>query len=371
MEMMRKKVLEEWVFVPYSNQKFNKDESSDWRQPINCDETWQLETLHNFLHDCEQYKSFDFSIETKIVDGVKLCSNSELQQITDFKDDKSFIGKTLAGRLFRGTIGEGRSVIVKTWDFLLPYRPVHMFRPHDFCDQIELFTNKEANTHPKLAKLCTFCCDTRLAAVYDVKFDDNITRILSDVLLKDDFGWDDRIKVAIQFADLLVWLHDKGIILGSVNASCIMIEDKEMNIKVFDFGPVSNHVFGISGSTIKCHSGPEPPDTGNVTTKSDVYVFALLLVELITKKECDYSFLCAKNRGKKNMVDESFKEVDPETASMITSMIYSCTEREADKRPTMKYVLEVLTAAATKIGAKGEKRKRDENEAVEAATLLA
>lgn len=66
--------------------------------------------------------------------------------------------------------------------------------------------------HPKLAKLCTFCCDTRLAAVYDVEFDDNITRLLSDVILEDYFGWDDRIKVAIQLAQLLAWFCMKRVL---------------------------------------------------------------------------------------------------------------------------------------------------------------
>ncbi|PHT75227.1 hypothetical protein T459_18749 [Capsicum annuum] len=285
----------------------------------------------------------------------------DLQQITDFRDE-SLIKKTLSGRLFHGTIGQGfeqRSVIVKTWDFHLPFKIGQYQLTYDFCDQIEFFTNKNANTHPKLAKLCTFCCDTRLAAVYDEKFDENITRLLSDVILEDDFGWDDRMKVAIQLAQLLIWLHEKA----------------------FDFGSVSDHMHKGVKVPGKCHSGWEAPDQGmfaqassflmfscNMTAKSDVSVFGLLLVELITKKEVDDLFFFPIQRDKKNIVDESFKEVDPETASRITSMTYRCTEMKADDRPTMKDVLNVLETAAAKMGAKGEKRKRDAtNEAIEAA----
>lgn len=105
-----------------------------------------------------------------------------------------------------------------------------------------------------------------------------------------------------------------------------------------------------------------------MTAKSDVFVFGLLLVELITKKEVDDLFLFPIQRDKKNIVDESFKEVDPETASRITSMTYRCTEMKADDRLTMKDVLNVLETAAAKMGAKGKKRKRDAtNEAIEAA----
>jgi len=96
-------------------------------------------------------------------------------------------------------------------------------------------------------KLYRYCFDTRLAVVYDAKF---TSVLLSDVLLSgtivcfsptfvcflahslyflflvsDDFGWNDRMKVATQLADLFSWLHDKGTAVGCVTASCIMIDE--------------------------------------------------------------------------------------------------------------------------------------------------
>ncbi|KAF3613759.1 hypothetical protein FXO38_36069 [Capsicum annuum] len=87
-----------------------------------------------------------------------------------------------------------------------------------------------------------------------------------------------------------------------------------------------------------------------MTAKSDVFVFGLLLVELITKMEFDDSF-------SPHVVEESFKEVDPETASSITSMTSRCIETKANDCPTTKEVLNVLeAAAAAKMGAMGERR---------------
>ncbi|KAM3336951.1 hypothetical protein P3S68_032651 [Capsicum galapagoense] len=210
-------------------------------------------------------KDFDFSIGTETVGGVKLCSYVEMQEITDNFNSNRYIRKTLCGRLFRGTIGEGsekRSVIVKTWDFLLPNGKGHVQRPFDFCDQNMFFTNKKLTTDPRLAKLCAICCDIRLAAVYDEKFDENII-VLSDVLLNDDFGWYNRLKVAIQLANLLLSLHEKDIILGSVTASCVMILDKEMNIKLFDYGPVPDRFYGKnSDATIYCRPIRDAPERG-------------------------------------------------------------------------------------------------------------
>uniref|UniRef100_M1AL94 Serine-threonine/tyrosine-protein kinase catalytic domain-containing protein n=1 Tax=Solanum tuberosum TaxID=4113 RepID=M1AL94_SOLTU len=114
-------------------------------------------------------------------------------------------------------------------------KKTYAYRPSKFCDEIELY--ETANVHPHLAKLSRYCCDRRLAVVYD----EELTTALSDVLPADDFGWDKRMNVATQLADLLAWLHKKKIAVGSIIASCIMI-DKEVNINVFDFGYICNRV---------------------------------------------------------------------------------------------------------------------------------
>ncbi|XP_060172159.1 uncharacterized protein LOC132603225 [Lycium barbarum] len=356
-EMIRKKVVDEWGVMPYFHQPFNLDESPDWRYPLKLiPESGHLQMLQRFLDTCDQFKSFDFSIKPMKAGGVKLCSYSELQQITDFK---RFSLETLSGRLFRGTIREGyeeRPVVVKTCDLLLPYRDGHFERLPKFCDEIELFMDEKANTHKNLAKLYAFCCDKRLAVVYD----ENVTCRLSDVFLNDDFGWDLRINVATQLADLLSWLHEKRIAVGSIIASCIMI-DEEVNIKVFDFGFVSNHVNEDSKIPVEFFIGREAPEAikGKRTMKSDVYIFALLLLELVTKKEYEYKINYLVERGEKKLVDESFKTVDDATAWEITKLISKCMVYDPNERPTMKEVFDALKA----MRARGEKRKRAESEA--------
>lgn len=46
-------------------------------------------------------------------------------------------------------------------------------------DEIELFTDERVNMHPNLVKLYGYCCDTRLALVFDEEF---TGRVLWDVL---------------------------------------------------------------------------------------------------------------------------------------------------------------------------------------------
>ncbi|PHT75275.1 hypothetical protein T459_18797 [Capsicum annuum] len=241
-EKKEKKVSKEWDVLPYHYQMWNKDESDDWPPRFwtyeGVNRTIELLLLQaeglyrtqplNFTSEVEV--SFDFSIEP-VVDGeVKHCSYTVLESITNFKD--SLIQKTLTRRLFRGTIVEGsvsRPAIVKTWDYFLPMKLENVPHLYKFCDEIELLTNEGANTHPNLVKLYTCCFERRLAVVYDAEF----TRVLSNVLLDDDFGWDKRMKVATQLADLFSWLHMNGIAVGSVTTSCIMIDDVSLNPWLF------------------------------------------------------------------------------------------------------------------------------------------
>ncbi|KAH0691496.1 hypothetical protein KY289_018854 [Solanum tuberosum] len=180
--------MKEFDFMAYFYQTFNRTESLRWRNP-RYSEQFNHSCYWDYVETCPKYSSCKFPI-LPVIDGVvKPCSYSE----------------------------------------------AYAYRPSKFCDEIELY--ETANVHPHLAKLSRYCCDRRLAVVYD----EELTTILSDVLPADDFGWDKRMNVATQLADLLAWLHKNKIAVGSIIASCIMI-DKEVNIKVFDFGYICNRV---------------------------------------------------------------------------------------------------------------------------------
>ncbi|KAH0654780.1 hypothetical protein KY285_029662 [Solanum tuberosum] len=262
-EAIRKK-FSEWGCWPYQYQMYNLHEGfrdiSRLPYPLSMSSSREvlMDDDDGFYEECKRYQGFDFSIEPTMVGEAKHCSYSELDKMTNFKNPAE-IQKTFTGRLFHGIIVEGsvtRPAIVKTWDYLLPMKPGNAPRLDKFCDEIELLTDERANTHPNLVTLYRYCFDKRLAVVYDAKF---TSVLLSDVLLSDDFGWNDRMKVATQLADLFSWLHDKGTAVGCVTASCIMI-DEEVNLKVIDFGYVSNHVNEDTNIPVKVRVGSDAPE---------------------------------------------------------------------------------------------------------------
>ncbi|XP_019234209.1 PREDICTED: serine/threonine-protein kinase-like protein At1g28390 [Nicotiana attenuata] len=142
------------------------------------------------------------------VGDAKNLSHDELEKITNRFCEKNFIQHIGYGRLFRGFIDDGegmREVTVKTSDFIFPGVISYDSYPRKFRDEIVLLERSEFKSHPWLMKLIGFCFDKKLAVVYDMKF----KTPLWDAVRSAEFGWKERMKVATDYALLLITLSRK------------------------------------------------------------------------------------------------------------------------------------------------------------------
>ncbi|MFS7923244.1 putative protein kinase RLK-Pelle-RLCK-VIIa-2 family [Helianthus anomalus] len=145
--------------------------------------------------------------------------------------------------------------------------------------------------HANLVKLIGYCCEEEeRLLVYEFmtrgSLENHLFKRISVCL-----PWGNRVKIAIGAAKGLAFLHnaDKPVIYRDFKTSNILL-DSDFNAKLSDFGlatmgpegsntHVTTRVMGTYG-----YAAPEYVNTGHLTTKSDIYSFGVVLLELLTGK---------------------------------------------------------------------------------------
>ncbi|KAL9162339.1 hypothetical protein ABFS82_07G083900 [Erythranthe guttata] len=151
--------------------------------------------------------------------------------------------------------------------------------------------------HPNIVKLIGYCSEENyMILVYEFIPKGNLDHHLFRGSHDQTLPWVARIKVAVDAARALAFLHDYEypVIHRSFNIADILL-DGEFNAKLCNFslatdGPTGNrtHVSTQVVGRVR-YAAPEYVARGQLTTKCDVYRFVVVLVELLTgRKSLDY-----------------------------------------------------------------------------------
>ncbi|XP_012570247.1 LEAF RUST 10 DISEASE-RESISTANCEUS RECEPTOR-LIKE PROTEIN KINASE-like 1.2 isoform X2 [Cicer arietinum] len=289
--------------------------------------------------------------------GVPVFSYEELRKATDNFDHTKELGDGGFGTVYFGKLPDGREVAVKRL-YEHNYR-----RVQQFINEVNILTNLR---HKNLVSLygCTSRHSRELLLVYEYISNGTIACHLHGELAKPDIlPWSIRIKIAIETATALAYLHASGIIHRDVKTSNILL-DNNFCVKVADFGlsrlfpedvtHVSTAPQGTPG-----YLDPEYHQCYQLTSKSDVYSFGVVLIELISSKpavdisrsrdEINLSTLATKKIQESaigELVDPclGFDE-DNEVNRMIVSvaeLAFQCLQKDKELRPSMEEVLDEL-----------------------------
>jgi len=256
-----------------------------------------------------------------------------------------------------GKLEDGREVAVKRL-FERNYRPVEAF-----INEIQILTRLR---HKNLVSLygCTSRHSRDLLLVYE-----HIPNGTVSSHLHGDQGnscflpWNLRMKIAVQTASALAYLHASDVIHRDVKTSNILL-DNEFDAKVTDFGlsrlfpddvtHVSTAPRGTPG-----YVDPDYRLCYQLTTKSDVYSFGVVLVELISSlkavdmnrnrediKLANFAIRKIQKGAFCEIVDPSLGfQSDEKLKRMIGSvaeLAFQCLQEDRELRPSMGEVLEVL-----------------------------
>ncbi|KAK8489952.1 hypothetical protein V6N13_099868 [Hibiscus sabdariffa] len=313
---------------------------------------------------------------------IREISLEELKLYTDNFSQEKFVGNFQFGKVYRGQIGDS-DVIVKIW----LQTDLYWCNPGDnearLDEELQLQTDPRIKSHPNLAKLIGYCLEGQLGVVYDL----NPVDTLRTFILKDDFPWSQRIKVAHQFACLLKFLHAPcppllPYLIRNLEATHFLL-DKDYNLVLYDFGMMSG---GVLPERSKLPPGPVcrfmtlygcygyidpyPSQVDHWYEESDVWAFGVVLLGLISKRVFivedhaeEYSIrsdsllidLWAVKEherrrllygDKASLVHENL-EVDcgfePIDGIEITKLAMQCIEYFFEDRPTMEQVVQRLS----------------------------
>ncbi|KAL8043567.1 hypothetical protein ABFS82_09G130400 [Erythranthe guttata] len=181
--------------------------------------------------------------------------------------------------------------------------------------------------------------------------------------------WEVRCKIALGTAQGLSYLHfdcDPAIVHRDIKPMNILL-DSDLEPHISDFGIaklLEESVASMTSSKIQGTIGYMAPENAFSTRSSkacDVYAYGVVLLELITRKKAlDPSFGgevdivgWAKSTWNKNedkiekivdleLVDEFVDSRVKEQVREVLLIALSCTEKEAIRRPSMRYVVKQL-----------------------------
>ncbi|XP_020245191.1 probable receptor-like protein kinase At1g49730, partial [Asparagus officinalis] len=267
---------------------------------------------------------------------------------------------------FNNTIGRGGFATVYKAQFddgsIAAVKRMKRFSQHgekEFYREMELIGKLH---HRHLLSLRGFCLERHEKFLLYEYMENGSLKDHLHSLEKAPLAWHTRIQIAIDVANALEYLHfycDPPLCHSDIKSSNILL-DGNFLAKVADFGlahasrsaatsfePVETIIQVTPG-----YVDPEFVVTQELTEKSDVYSYGVLLLELFTGKRVIHNNITLLEWSQEFMDSDSklSELIDPrisnsfniEQFQVIVRIIQWCTEREGTMRPTTTQVIRLL-----------------------------
>eukprot|EP01018_Ginkgo_biloba_P016069 Gb_13038 [translate_table: standard] len=228
------------------------------------------------------------SNRSKRGDRAEEFSLAELETATNGFSDSNKIGAGSFGSVYRGKLQDGREVAIKRGDIVVTKK----FQEKETAFQSELAFLSRLH-HKHLVSLIGFCEEgEERMLVYEYMpngalYDHLHKRTESSSLLH---SWTTRIKIALDAARGIEYLHTYAvppIIHRDIKSSNILL-DGTWAARVSDFGlslmgpEVQDAHLSLMAAGTVGYMDPEYYGLQHLTTKSDVYGFGVVLLEILT-----------------------------------------------------------------------------------------
>ncbi|KAI3762927.1 hypothetical protein L1987_53369 [Smallanthus sonchifolius] len=267
------------------------------------------------------------------------------------------LGEGGFGAVYKGKLVDGQEIAVKRLSRGSGQGDT------EFMNETKLIAKLQ---HVNLVRLLRCCIEKQeKILVYEYMPNNSLDSLLFDPKKKGILGWKDRIVIIDGIAQGLVYLHKFSrlrVIHRDLKASNVLL-DGFMNPKISDFGMAK--LSGINEneantSRVVGTRGYMPPEYmigGRVSTKTDVFSFGVLMLEIVSSKMNHGSYdvehplnlpglaweLWNQGRGLEFM-DPILKDSCSHTEVMTCIHVgLLCVQHHATDRPTMSEAISMLT----------------------------
>ncbi|XP_048494317.1 U-box domain-containing protein 33 [Beta vulgaris subsp. vulgaris] len=269
-------------------------------------------------------------------------SFSDLEKATNYYDPSLKIGEGGYGSTYKGFLHH-TEVAIKI------FKPNTSHSAQEFEQEVDVLSKLR---HPNLVTPIGVCRES-WALVYEYFPKGSLEDRL---ICKDNtppLPWQIRIQIATQLCSVLIFLHSSqpsSIIHGDLNPANILLDDN-LVCKLYDFGKscvISDDRVSMEQTTRFITSelrgtftyiDPEFLATGELTPKSDIYSFGIILLHLLTSKP---AFGIAKEVEYALDSDDFSATLDPSAgdwpfllAEQLARMALRCCDMNPRNRPDL------------------------------------
>ncbi|KAL6906140.1 hypothetical protein ACP4OV_003741 [Aristida adscensionis] len=292
--------------------------------------------------------------------AFRIFSEEEIGRATDGFAEARVLGRGGHGVVYRGVLADGSAVAVKR------SRVVDARQVREFAREMLILSQIN---HRHVVKLLGCCLEVEVPMlVYEFVPNGSLHRHIH--------GGDGdeplpalspaaRLRIAAESADALAYMHSSAsppVLHRDVKSANILL-DGDMAAKVSDFGASRLAPAGEAAAAATLVQGtlgyldPEYLLTCQLTSKSDVYSLAVVVLELLTGRKAfapveeeeeegslAFFFIAAVQAGRHREVMEERvrEEVGAEVLDAMAELVMQCLSMSGEERPTMKEVADKL-----------------------------
>ncbi|CAI0582420.1 unnamed protein product [Linum tenue] len=296
--------------------------------------------------------------------GLVKFKYEEIKTATKNFAVQNLVGKGGFGNVYRGVFPDGSEIAVKR------FKNCSASGDESFAHEVAVIASIR---HVNLVALKGYCIATTPAEGHQRMIICELLKhgSLHDHLFDDGGGgnsklsWPIRRKIALGTARGLAYLHTGAqptIIHRDIKASNILLDD-DFEAKVADFGLAKSNPEGVSHLSTRVagtwgYLAPEYALYGQLTERSDVYSYGVVLLELLSGKKAmleesqnqprllaDWAWGLAREGRALDVVEDGMPELGgADELERYVMVGILCSHTELHARPTMEQVVKMLEA---------------------------